>query len=245
MSLTDTFRYNQTRPNTSTGTPLSEQLPREVRAEILPWELDDSWISSIPKSSRSESDFLSAHPARNHSTSDESWAPDSDEAEHRPVSTSAENSFGDTEESSGLISPGSVIGNIRQGPIDRDDRRPSIASATTVSSSGSKNSVAGRFHKKLQGFFGEEFTEDTSARQNSETSVTQSLSTAPSAAGTLNRNRQNSVNDSNVRSASDPPSPTASRPRTPAPSSEVTPWVFQEPPPEVSTRVSVTCLARA
>ena len=43
--------------------------------------------------------------------------------------------------------------------FEADVRRPSIASATTVSSTGSKSSAAnanGRFHKSLKGFFGED-----------------------------------------------------------------------------------------
>ncbi|EEH38221.2 adenylate cyclase [Paracoccidioides lutzii Pb01] len=40
-------------------------------------------------------------------------------------------------------------------PVHDEHRRPSVASATTVSSQGSKGS-GGRFHKRLRGFFGDE-----------------------------------------------------------------------------------------
>ncbi|KKZ64850.1 adenylate cyclase [[Emmonsia] crescens] len=45
--------------------------------------------------------------------------------------------------------------NSLDDPVDPDHRRPSVASATTISSQGSKDS-SGRFHKRLQRFFGED-----------------------------------------------------------------------------------------
>jgi adenylate cyclase len=108
-----------------------------------------------------------------------------------------------------------------------DDRRPSVASATTVSSQGSKSSVSrGGFHKRLQNVFGEEFPADS--RQNSDTSLTAPYAgESQSMRGT--RNRNNSVNTTMGSSFnSRPGSPTSSRPRTPLPSSEVTPWEFQD-----------------
>ncbi|KAK4984663.1 hypothetical protein LTR50_006454 [Elasticomyces elasticus] len=96
------------------------------------------------------------------------------------------------------------------------DRRPSIASATTISSSGSRSSIGRGFQKgtaKLQGFFGEDVNE---GRRGSNTSLS----------GFVPRKRENSVANKDNR----PASPTSSRPRTPAPSSEVTPWVFQDTP---------------
>ncbi|KAK5002899.1 hypothetical protein LTR28_010849, partial [Elasticomyces elasticus] len=98
-----------------------------------------------------------------------------------------------------------------------EDRRPSVASATTISSSGSRSSISRGFQKgtaKLQGFFGEDVNE---GRQGSTTSLS----------GFIPRKRENSVANKDNR----PASPTSSRPRTPAPSSEVTPWVFQDTPP--------------
>jgi adenylate cyclase len=110
-----------------------------------------------------------------------------------------------------------------------DDRRPSVASATTVSSTGSKSSISRGFHKRLQGFFGEEFPGDS--RQNSDASI--QMPSAPyapdSASLRTGRNRNNSVNNTMSSSiGSRPSSPAGSRPRTPLPSSEVTPWEYQE-----------------
>jgi adenylate cyclase len=102
----------------------------------------------------------------------------------------------------------------------QDDRRPSVASATTVSSSGSKSSIGRGFHKQLRGFFGDEFPGDS--RQGSDTSLTTSTQFRDDTQSSRSiRNRNNSVN-------SRPTSPTSSRPRTPLPSSEVTPWDFQD-----------------
>jgi adenylate cyclase len=105
----------------------------------------------------------------------------------------------------------------------KDDRRPSVASATTVSSTGSKSSSRG-FHKRLPNFFGEDFPAD--GRQNSETSLTTPFAT--DALSTRTRNRGNSLNNTIGSYHSRPASPTSSRPRTPQPSSEVTPWEYQD-----------------
>jgi adenylate cyclase len=100
--------------------------------------------------------------------------------------------------------------------FDADERRPSVASANTISSQGSKSSASGgRFHKKLQGFFGEEVSE---SKHGSDSSLPQAQSQSRS------RDRNNSVHTTgtgNGLEASD------SRPRTPLPPSDVTPWDYQ------------------
>lgn len=111
------------------------------------------------------------------------------------------------------------------GQYAGEDRRPSVASATTVSSTGSKSSVGRNFHKKLQGFFGEDFP-GMDSRQNSDLSLPPDAR-VPSDQHSLReaRKRNNSVNDARSR----PGSPASfSRPRTPMASSEVTPWEFQD-----------------
>jgi adenylate cyclase len=108
----------------------------------------------------------------------------------------------------------------------KDDRRPSVASATTVSSTGSKSSLGRGFHKRLQNVFGEDFPAD--GRQNSDTSLNTAYAADSQCAPGL-RNRGNSLNNtigSTHQSRSG--SPVGSRPRTPQASSEVTPWEFQE-----------------
>lgn len=119
------------------------------------------------------------------------------------------------------LSPGFVPHNGAAAPWD-EDRRPSVASTSTLSSTGSKRSLTGRFHKKLQGFFGEDFDPDE-PRNNSEGSIHTTNTLGADGA----RDRQGSTT---TRAES----PGPSRPRTPQPSSEVTPWVFQEPPTKVS-----------
>lgn len=137
--------------------------------------------------------------------------------------------YNDSNENLSQISPGYAPANGMYFP-DGEDRRPSIASATTISSTGSKASVRDRMQKKLQGFFGEaDVPIGTESRQNSEASSVQNGPLPPFAPGaSAGRNRNNSMNDAMMRSG--PPSP-GSRPRTPGPqpSSEVTPWVFQDP----------------
>lgn len=136
----------------------------------------------------------------------------------------------DYPQSPGFIAP---LGVGEQGILG-EDRRPSVASTTTMSSSGSKRSIGAistKYKKKLQGFFGEEFPGEENARQNSDASQN-----VPGHDGASNfrydgassfrdgaRDRNNSIGGPR------PTSPTSSRPRTPAPgpSSEVTPWEFQ------------------
>ena len=102
-----------------------------------------------------------------------------------------------------------------------DERRPSMASATTVSSQNSVSKAStnrSNTHKKIAGFF----TDD--GRQSSRSSDT-------SIPSTLQREQSSSRHNSIPISQTDsraPTSPTNSRPRTPLPSSEVTPWLFQD-----------------
>jgi len=130
------------------------------------------------------------------------------------------NSFYDQEDF-GAMSPGFH-------PLNNEDylaetRRPSVASTSTLSSTGSKKSVGGmpgRFHKKLQGFFGEEYG-NTDERQNSDTSLQQTPEvprhgSQPERSGSLMDGRPSS------RASS------IAKPKEQGPSSEVTPWVFQD-----------------
>ncbi|KAJ9607255.1 hypothetical protein H2200_008328 [Cladophialophora chaetospira] len=99
---------------------------------------------------------------------------------------------------------------------DGDARRPSIASATTVSSTASKGSAAnGRFHKSLKGFFGED---PSDSRKGSTANLPDQLPPPGSSEKPAQRSgstqTQNTVDE---------------RPKTPAPppSSDVTPWAYQ------------------
>ena len=141
-----------------------------------------------------------------------------------PMTSSVFGSFyNDSQESIPQLSPGFRPGT---GQTDMgfsgDDRRPSVASNTTVSSTGSKSSLGRGIHKKLQGFFGDDFND---AQHNSD-SHQPSFSPAEQI---KNRNRNNSTNTTvDSTGSSRPASPGSSRPRTPMASSEVTPWVYQD-----------------
>ncbi|KAF2012161.1 PP2C-domain-containing protein [Aaosphaeria arxii CBS 175.79] len=136
--------------------------------------------------------------------------------------------YNDSNEDIAQLSPGFRPGSGREDAMGfpADDRRPSVVSTTTVSSSGSKSSLSRGFHKKLQGFFGDEFPGDS--RQNSDTSLPTPFVAETQSTRSV-RNRNNSVNNTVGSSLnSRPASPAPSRPRTPLPSSEVTPWEFQD-----------------
>ncbi|KAI9810355.1 MAG: cysteinyl-tRNA synthetase [Pycnora praestabilis] len=111
-----------------------------------------------------------------------------------------------------------------------DERRPSVASATTVSSTGSKSSTGRTFqkgHKKLQGFFGED-PSGRESRRGSETSLRARGNGGREHSTHSFRDRINSVH-SGSNADGRPVSPVNSRPRTPAPSSDVVPFLYQDP----------------
>ncbi|KAI9792749.1 MAG: cysteinyl-tRNA synthetase [Piccolia ochrophora] len=135
-------------------------------------------------------------------------------------------------ESPPQLSPALSVGPRRSGPSDSpetgyfdDERRPSVASATTVSSQGSQSSVGRTFHKKLQGFFGDEFPSRRSPHA-SETNLSVHANGRRESFQSHRRDRNDSTattGTTGARAASP-----SSRPRTPVPSSDVTPWVFQD-----------------
>ena len=107
-----------------------------------------------------------------------------------------------------------------------DERRPSMASATTVSSSNSNPRASmgrSRGHMKIGNYFGDDGHE--SAR-GSETSILASGHRDQSSSSLSLRERNNSIHT--INNDRRPISPTSSRPRTPVPSSDVTPWLFQD-----------------
>jgi len=209
--------------------------PANARGTIAPWEQQET-TSPATQLSNYRSDLSVLQSSGNiPSTTQQSPSTISPFAsgngEGPPMATSifAGSFYNDSSENLGQISPGFSPPDGMRFPTDGDDRRPSVASGTTVSSTGSKSSFSGKYKKKLQGFFGEEYpgADGSASRQNSETSSIQGAPLPAFAPGGGSRERDNSVNDAMLRST--PPSPTnVSRPRTPRPSSEVTPWVYQD-----------------
>ncbi|KAG9675055.1 adenylate cyclase protein, partial [Aureobasidium melanogenum] len=111
-----------------------------------------------------------------------------------------------------------------------EDRRPSVASTTTMSSTGSsKRSITGKFHKKLQGFFGDEFDPNAPPPKD-----------VPEQSDKRGRNPSNATQ---VTATTRPGSPSASRPRTPNTSSEVTPWDFEPAPANFHTQPTQQSIA--
>lgn len=122
---------------------------------------------------------------------------------------------------------------------NRDNRRPSAASATTVSSAGSKSSQNERLRKRLLGFFSEgNVRQELDLHPDSETSLQEFASREHS--GT--RARNDSVGSRNVSESAGGRtiSPIPSRPRTPLPSSDVAPWMYQQF--AVSELIQLTCI---
>ncbi|KAL9010950.1 MAG: hypothetical protein Q9173_004162, partial [Seirophora scorigena] len=116
-------------------------------------------------------------------------------------------------------------------PVDpmfcSSDRRPSMASATSVSSQHSvprsrASTGRGNQNKRLGAFFGDDGLD--SAR-NSDTSVI-TPGRDHSTSSQSRKARHNSVQTNNTDGRAS--SPSSSRPRSPPPSSDVTPWLFQD-----------------
>ena len=117
--------------------------------------------------------------------------------------------------------------NASDSPADAcfgDERRPSVASVTTASSTGSKSSISrqGGIHKKLQTFFGEDFPgkdgSDTSLPGHAKEARTHSFARS-------HRDRNHSSATDHTQRDN---SPAGSRPRTPVPSSDVVPFLYQD-----------------
>lgn len=105
-----------------------------------------------------------------------------------------------------------------------DERRPSVASIATASSVGSKSSARG-MHKKLQHFFGEDF----SGRDGSETSLPTHGKSDRSNSFVRSGRERNLSSATDTTSSRRESSPAAgSRPRTPIPSSDVVPFLYQD-----------------
>ncbi|KAL4765872.1 adenylate cyclase acyA [Aspergillus foveolatus] len=106
-----------------------------------------------------------------------------------------------------------------------DHRRPSVASATTVSSQGSKSSASGLFRKKLQGFFGDDPNAGDSKQDHG---GHHSSGSKPSSIDYF-RSRQRADSEGSRRPSDGVQDDThqPGRPRTPLPSSDITPWEYQ------------------
>ncbi|KAF4549048.1 Adenylate cyclase-like protein [Elsinoe fawcettii] len=147
----------------------------------------------------------------------------------------------------GAMSPG--FHPMNSGDYLQEERRPSVASSSTVSSTASAGQrLAPQFKKKkLQGFFGEEYATEHGARQGSDGSLPQSMQTAGDGMSLLSRPFGGNDDSRSMRSRTiggdgasvmsrqgstsgyRPTSPTgSSKAKGPKPSSEVTPWEFQE-----------------
>ena len=124
----------------------------------------------------------------------------------------------------------------RRADSHGDRRRPSAASATTVSSHGSMSSANSKFRKRLQGFFGEEYQTPEDFKQDSDAGDQKQNSRLKSR-DRLGLSERGDSDGSQTR----PEEKHAglSRPETPIPSSDITPWLYQ------SFNVSAKILAAA
>lgn len=117
----------------------------------------------------------------------------------------------------------------RDSQANKDDRRPSTASAMTASSRDSNASGSQIYtsHRKLQDFFGED---PNAVARTQSTSTFPTLPSEPDAATAARPSflRGRSFLNESAK-PSRPVSPTNNRPKTPPQvSSEVTPWLFQD-----------------
>lgn len=147
--------------------------------------------------------------------------------------TSFYNDSSDNLSQASQLSPGLRPGSGRTGNTstdspdnayfnDNDERRPSVASVTTASSTGSKsNVVRPGAHKSLKTFFGEDFP----GKDASDTSLPGHPNGKEHRANSWSRHRNHSTS---TETAPRDASPAPSRPRTPVPSSDVVPFLYQD-----------------
>jgi len=165
--------------------------PRNNETSIAPWEDPPSGDSIAPWDQDPQSQMIGSRPFNQHYFNES--VRDAQPSPFRP-NTSRTNTSDSPD-------------------FDADARRPSIASATTVSSTGSKGSNAnGRFHKSLKGFFGDEPQSDS--RKGSFANLPEQAQNGSEKPA----QRNNSVQTQNT---------VEERPRTPLPSGDVTPWDYQ------------------
>lgn len=165
-----------------------------------------------------------------------------------PGGTSFYNDSSDTQSVNSQLSPANQPSSFGSGPSagtqdspepthDDQDRRPSVASIATASSTGSKTSVNRGGFRKLQGFFGEEFP----GRDSSDTSLPASVAGKDQHSRSYSHSQQSQRGRKHSSAASTDQtregSPTSSRPRTPVPAPEVVPFLYQD------NTVSSDCLA--
>ena len=145
-----------------------------------------------------------------------------------------ENTFFDDTSDDLQLSPGNRPKNADEYS-SISHRRPSVASAHTASSTGSNRSGS-RYHKKLNGFFGDEYPGD-SWRNGDSLDVAHHPTVSDSPASVKKKAPANASQlaggtiPGRGSAEGRPASPAVGRPRTPQaqpkPSSEVTPWEFQ------------------
>ncbi|KAI9888602.1 MAG: cysteinyl-tRNA synthetase [Vezdaea aestivalis] len=172
-------------------------------------------------------DSYSAHPPPPSKPFD--WASMVDSSTVMTSSAFPENSFNDSTDNFGTQMAARAGGGNGQGSSRMpDDRRPSLASLTTVSSGGSKSSAGRVFHKKnLTGIFGDEYTPTPQA---SDTSLPGRVAGDGSEQSyrTHRRDRNESTNTAASTEAWAGSRP-GSRPHTPVPSNAVVPFLYQDP----------------
>lgn len=148
----------------------------------------------------------------------------------------AGNTFFDDTSDDVPLSPGNRPIGIDDYSYYHENRRPSMASVHTASSTGSKGS--GKFHKKLNGFFGDEFPGDNRKNGNVADPLQYAGVIEPVSVHKKTQANARDYNGSGSSVAkggsadSRPVSPAVGRLWTPQqsqskPSSEVTPWEYQ------------------
>ncbi|KFY57019.1 hypothetical protein V497_05787 [Pseudogymnoascus sp. VKM F-4516 (FW-969)] len=150
-----------------------------------------------------------------------------------PPSAFGTSFYDDSSDNSQQLSPSMRPGTSRTlsdpeaDAADDDERRPSLASVATSGSNGSRGSVVRTgIHKKLQGFFGEEY----SGRDSSDTSLPTQNATQNAGKEQRQGSYSSRHRDRKPSSAAEvrDSSPVPSRPRTPVPSSDVVPFLYQD-----------------
>ncbi|KAL9021446.1 MAG: hypothetical protein Q9185_001343 [Variospora sp. 1 TL-2023] len=212
-------------PPTDTGTPAMSTFFSDSPDSPINWGINNTFHSASQDGETSQADARGPEATEQGAST---AAPDAQIAPWLSADFSTSNRGADTGSFFEDRSRRAIQANEPVDPLFcGSDRRPSMASATTVSSQNSvpisrASTSRGNPNKRLGAFFGDDGLD--SARSSDTGVITTGRD--PSASSQTRKARHNSVQTNNTDGRTS--SPSSSRPRSPLPSSDVTPWLFQD-----------------
>ncbi|KAL8970833.1 MAG: hypothetical protein Q9197_003606, partial [Variospora fuerteventurae] len=212
-------------PPTDTGTPAMSTFFSDSPDSPINWGINNTFHSASQDGETSQADARGPEATEQGAST---AAPDAQIAPWLSAGSSTSNREADTGSFFEDRPRRAIQANEPVDPLFcGSDRRPSMASATTVSSQNSvpisrASTSRGNPNKRLGAFF---VDDGLDSARSSDTGVI-TTGRDPSASSQSRKARHDSVQTNNTDGRTS--SPSSSRPRSPLPSSDVTPWLFQD-----------------